>query len=283
MTPFSTPWLRELRRGLGETNGKPVLMAGFQVTADQRTKIEAAIVRMRAHLTPGREDVEHSAMLVGRVLAPYRERDKSTSTMLAADVYIEAIAGQPSWAVDAACKRFNAGRTKLDAAFPPMPAQLAELVYDEAAPARRDLTDLERLLEAAADPPPVRSAFAAPWSRTWWALFHSYVETHIAELRDQASEAHLKLARVASLAISRVGWKVEPAELTAAEERGKSFVVVFVDSPDCQAWQRYFAGLGVNMPLPIAAPVWMPESIPPDARAVDAELRAERAETEGDN
>ena len=40
--PFSTAWLAQLRRGLGTMDGRPALMAGFQVTTTQAREIEEA-------------------------------------------------------------------------------------------------------------------------------------------------------------------------------------------------------------------------------------------------
>jgi hypothetical protein len=258
-------------------------MTGFAVTTEQRTVIETMIANGRKMLAPQPgDDVPKGAAILEMLAGFLAQQQSEIPARLRSKVYLDAVDDKPAWAVKEACDRVIHNRADINNAYGPTPPQLVEVTDDVLVPLRRDLLDLERLLEAArtADQP-ILSAYAAPWSRTWWALFYGYVEANLGAFKDRRSEPSQKIAHIISLAISRVGWKAEPEVLAAAEERGKNFLPVMVGTPECDGWQKHFAELHVNMPLPVAAPVWMPDKLPPEMRKLDATAReaAKEAET----
>lgn len=278
-TPFSARWLNALRNGLGEIEGKPRLMVGVQPAPEETAKIDGAIADLKARLRSSDSDDDEptKSVALAKVFAAFPSREQSdTPIKLRMDAYFEALARSPGWAVTEACLRVVKGTVAgIDRRFSPTPPQLAEITRAVLSPLKQDLITLERIAEAARQPAYVPPAYAPAWSRTWWSLFHDLVVSSGTAFHDKDSFANRKLNRVTSLAMARVGWKVSAEELAAAEERGKSLVVVMVPSPECDAWVAHFAKLGVNMPVPLAAPVWMPAAMPLDEREAESEIMGE--------
>lgn len=165
-SPFSKEWLAQLRRGLGNTSGKPTLMAGFQVTTTQARQIEEAASRLRASFQVGQADIRAKAGLIARLLSAFPAQQAEQT--LRADTYFAALEGCPAWAVERAVGRVIRGEAGLDTRFAPSPAQMAVEARRAMQPLRDDLATLERLRTAVGEreaPPEERERVSEGFDR----------------------------------------------------------------------------------------------------------------------
>jgi hypothetical protein len=147
-TPFSVPWLRSLRRALGSINGRPVLMAGFSVSQDQRAAIRREIARLTSWLSPGPGDHRDKAVALAQILAAFSVQAQSAAPARERmEAYFAALGGVPAWAVDSARRRIMEGRTEMRA-FAPTPPELAAMCREDVARVESEVTDLQRILDA---------------------------------------------------------------------------------------------------------------------------------------
>jgi hypothetical protein len=147
-SPFTNPFLAQLRRALGEIAGKPTLMEGFTITATERARIRTEARQLRARCFEGVGDTDRKAASVAMVLAGFGNRADAGD--LHAHVYLEAVDNVPAWAVEEVCRRFIRGETEMDARFPPTPPQLAKAARWLVLPLIRDCETLE-LIAATVD------------------------------------------------------------------------------------------------------------------------------------
>jgi hypothetical protein len=148
-TPFSAPWLDRLRKALGEIEGRPVLMSGHAVTEAQRAEISREIGRLRSHISPSSGDRREKAVVLAKLFAAFHaqlQSDVPADVRMAA--YFEALRDAPTWAVEAARVAIIDGKTALSPTFAPTPPELAGVVRLVMQPARKDLSDLEKIAAA---------------------------------------------------------------------------------------------------------------------------------------
>ncbi len=150
-TPFSAPWLRSLRKGLGDENGQPILMTGFKPSEAQNRHIAAEIKRLKGLLSPSRDSDREIAVELAKMLAVFPSQDQSGApAKLRIDAYIEALSHLPAWAIGEARARILRGDIVIGHRFMPSPPELVRAVGTVTRPLRDDLADLKRIQQAAA-------------------------------------------------------------------------------------------------------------------------------------
>ena len=153
LTPFSEPWLSNLRRGLGRTGNHPMLMAGFTMTAEQRRTIERRRSILVKAITAGPDDRPLIGVELAKLLAGFANQDPGLLVALRIAAYADAFGNAPAWAVREARLRLMEGRVVLsdwNRSFAPSPVQFGEVVRDVLRSYRDDLADLTAL--AAVEP-----------------------------------------------------------------------------------------------------------------------------------
>lgn len=98
-------------------------------------------------MSPSRNDTERKAAALAGMLTGWR----SNGDELQAEVYLEAVAGLPAWAVVEACRRIISGETDLDPRWPPAPPQVAIYARQLVTPLQRDAEKLEQIASAVGD------------------------------------------------------------------------------------------------------------------------------------
>lgn len=148
-TPFSAPWLRSLRTALGDENGKPILMMGFQFGERQRRHILAEIRRLETLLSPSRDNREQIAIELARCFAAFPTQGQSdVPAELRTESYFEALGDLPAWSISEARARIFRGEAALDQRFMPTAPDLRKVALTIVRPLRNDLDDLVRLRDA---------------------------------------------------------------------------------------------------------------------------------------
>lgn len=149
-TPFSDPLLARLRRAMGSINGRPVLMAGVEVSEADRQRISVLATSYRDRLSPGRDNRRELAVVLAKLLAafPASASAGETSTDLRMAAYLEAVETMPAWAVDAARLAILRGETDADPRFAPTPPQLARAARAAMRPMAETAADLDRIAMA---------------------------------------------------------------------------------------------------------------------------------------
>ena len=161
-TPFSQPWLSNLRRGMGREGGTPTLMAGFSLTTQDLKKIQQTILNYRRQITAALSERPAIAAELAKLVSAFPMQGQSDSPVsLRVEAYFEALGMAPAWAVREARLRVVRGQEPtLNKSFAPTPPELAEIVRAILRPHRNDLADLETLaqIEPTFDPSPEERA-----------------------------------------------------------------------------------------------------------------------------
>lgn len=155
-TPFSEPWLSNLRRGLGRRNGYPILKAGFEPTKEQRELIRSHHSTLTRQLTAGPDERQTVGLFIAKLLASYPAQKGGgyAAASLKVSSYEDAIGTAPVWAVKEAVLRVNQGKIPdISPDFAPTPARFAQIVAETMEPLRRDLADLRWLATLEAERP----------------------------------------------------------------------------------------------------------------------------------
>lgn len=126
------------------------------LTATQRDFICRRIAELDERLAPASEreaGTRFTALLLAFPAAPLSE----AAARIRAAAYFEALAGEPGWAIAAACRRWLRGEGQgelplASLAYAPSPPQLRRLVEAETLTVRHQRARLVRLLEAEAEP-----------------------------------------------------------------------------------------------------------------------------------
>lgn len=164
-TPFSQPWLSNLRRGMGREGGKPTLMSGFSLTTQDLEKIRQTISNYRRQITAAPGERPAIAAELAKLVSAFPMQGQSDSPVsLRVEAYFEALGMAPAWAVREARLRVVRGQEPtLNKSFAPTPPELAEIVRSILRPHRNDLADLETLaqIEPTFDPSPEERARVA--------------------------------------------------------------------------------------------------------------------------
>ncbi len=152
MIPFSAPWLKSLRLGLGWEGGKPVIMGRPQLPEWQIRLIETLICDLTLRLNPEPMLPSPSSELsveIAKLMGAFPTQNQADSpAALKVQAYYEALADQPIWAVAEARSRIMKGEVALGHNFCPSPPELASVVRLVLRPLRADLDDLRRILAA---------------------------------------------------------------------------------------------------------------------------------------
>lgn len=148
-TPFSTPWLGNLRRALGTTAGKPVLMTGFTITEAERRQIDQAISTLDRRLSADENDGPMIGVELARMLAAFPAQEQGFSAAMRIEGYQRVLSAMPLWVVAEACDRVvNGLEHGLDKRFAPSPPQMAEIARNALRPLREDLATLRMIAMA---------------------------------------------------------------------------------------------------------------------------------------
>ena len=153
---MSTPprWLAPLLGALGSENGKPSLMAAFAVTTEQSQWISTRLSDLKMTLESDDMEVKSKAISITKlqsVLGNAAATDDFADVR--AEVYLDALAEFPAWAVEAAAMRWirGEGLGKDDnPVFVPKPVQLIRIVRALLNPFEREARQLQYLTEAVA-------------------------------------------------------------------------------------------------------------------------------------
>lgn len=148
-TPFSQPSLAALRGATGSVNGQSVLMKGFGVTPDQAKEIQSWISNLTSRLTPATE--EEKAIQIGRLVRGMANQNLTDNAAeMRMDEYFYVLEQEPFFAIKKAVNRFMLGEVA-DASkdFCPSPARFSIEVRRISHEVRKDLIDLQRILDAA--------------------------------------------------------------------------------------------------------------------------------------
>lgn len=149
-TPFSEPWLGALRNAIGTINGKPTLMSGWSITAEERSRIAGLIRHHRARMTPEVGDRRQIAVTLAKLLAAFPAQSQSEGpTEQRVEAYFEALGAVPAWAAEEARKAVLRGQApECSTAWAPTPAQFAGVCQRMLEHDRRIVGDLTRIEEA---------------------------------------------------------------------------------------------------------------------------------------
>ncbi len=147
-TVFSEPWLVNLRRALGTTQGRPVLQMGMEITPDQREAINQKLLTLRQQITVSgpteREQIGRE--LLSLITAFPTDVKGNEAAALRISAYSDAIGDAPAWAVYQARLKIVRGEVEWgNRSFAPSPPQVAEFVQAELRLLKKDLTDLGQL------------------------------------------------------------------------------------------------------------------------------------------
>lgn len=97
-------------------------------------------------LSAGPNDRALIAIELAKLIAAFPMQGAEETAKLAVDAYLEALAGQPAWAVVVARNEIITGRTKYGKPWGPTPVELGDLVRQVTLPYRNDLLALDGLL-----------------------------------------------------------------------------------------------------------------------------------------
>ena len=147
MMPSSEKWLDNLRRAMGRSNGRPILMGGVTISKKQHEAIKSRQLTLRKAITADASDRPATGAEIARLLAAFPATDAGMSTALRVEAYSDALGTAPAWAVYEARLKVVRGETKgLDQRFMPTPPQFANLVREILRPWQAELADLTCLV-----------------------------------------------------------------------------------------------------------------------------------------
>lgn len=146
-TPFSEPSLNALRRAMGWMSGKPTLMTGFTMSAEDHCQIASSISTFRRQIFAGPSDKAAIGIEIAKLLTAFPTQEQGDiSAAMRVDAYADALGAAPAWAVrEARLKIFRGEAADIDKRFAPTPPQFASIVNSILKPFRDDLSDLEAL------------------------------------------------------------------------------------------------------------------------------------------
>lgn len=142
-TPFSEPWLINLRRAMGRRGTTPILMTGFAISRAEHEAIRNQRSTLARRTTSGANDRPAIGVELAKLIAAFPTQDPGMTASLRIEAYSDALHDAPAWAVHEARLRIVRGAVEgLDKRFAPTPPQLAEIVAGILRPLRDDLSTL---------------------------------------------------------------------------------------------------------------------------------------------
>lgn len=161
-TRSSEAWQKQLRRGLGSENGKPILMTGITISSLQAQSLTERRGYLERRLTAA-QDERDKAVSIGKLLSAFAIGNQSDGAAeLRGEAYMDAVADAPAWAVETVRRAIIQGKTDLDMRFAPTPPQVAAKVRMLLEPIEREKREIDAILQIAPSTPvPTRTEEAA--------------------------------------------------------------------------------------------------------------------------
>lgn len=149
-TQSSEPWLSSLLAGMGEANGRPILMAGCSITEVDRRRLEATAEGIRHRLTPQPGERPAMAVILAKLLAAFPAQSQSDAPAAQRiEAYFEALSDVSMIILDTARKEIITGKApECSGTWAPTPPQVATVCRRLVADERRTLEKIDRLLAA---------------------------------------------------------------------------------------------------------------------------------------